>query len=170
MSYGAMSLHEFSDRFATQDSCLDVLIRRRWPNGWTCPHCSGTQCYRLRSRRALQCAKRSCRAQVSVTTGTIFEQIKIPLPKVFLAMYLMSTAQHVTAKTVASQLAVAYNTAFDLLRKLRTARTDHAQAAALDDVLQVADQPHAESQRTMPTQQPNAVAERNLVHLRAGTA
>ena len=137
MSYQAMSLFEFAHRFSTHTACVDAIIARRWPSGWKCPNCDGMAHYRLRTRRALQCARRSCRAQVSVTRGTVFGQLKIPLPKVFLAIYLMTDKQGISAMCLSKHLAVAYNTAFDLLRKLRRAMADRDAGYTLAGVVQV---------------------------------
>jgi hypothetical protein len=72
-----------------------------------------------------------------VTRGTVFEQMKIPLPKVFLAIYLMTDKQGISAMALSKHLDVAYNTAFDLLHKLRLAMADRDRHYTLDGVLQV---------------------------------
>jgi transposase-like protein len=85
----------------------------------------------------LQCANPDCRAQVSVTRGTIFEQLKTPLPKVFLAIYLMTDKQGISALALSKHIKVAYNTAFDLLHKLRRAMGDRDLGYDLSGVVQV---------------------------------
>lgn len=137
MPYQAMSMIEFTTRFATQEACIAEIIAKRWPDGWTCPKCGGKRGSLLRTRRAIQCLERSCRSQHSVTRGTVFEQLKIPLPKVFLAIYLMIDKQGISAMSLAKHLDVAYNTAFDLLHKLRLAMSDRDQNYGLSGVLQV---------------------------------
>jgi transposase-like protein len=72
-----------------------------------------------------------------VTKGTVFEQLKTPLPKVFLAIYLMTDKQGVSAMALSKHLGVAYNTAFDLLHKLRQAMADRDRHYTLGGVLQV---------------------------------
>ncbi len=76
MPYQSLTLHEFASRFATQEACFQAIIQRRWPSGWKCSHCGGARHHRLRTRRALQCANRSCRRQMSITAGTIFERMR----------------------------------------------------------------------------------------------
>lgn len=137
MSYQAMSLPEFASRFSTQDACVSAIIERRWPQGWTCRKCGGNRSCRLHSRRSIQCLDRSCGAQTSVTSGTVFEHLKIPLPKVFLAVYLMTDKQGISAMALSKHLDVAYNTAFDLLHKLRQAMSDRDRHYTLDGILQV---------------------------------
>jgi transposase-like protein len=132
-----MTLHDFATRFSTQEACISAIIARRWPDGWSCPACKGTRHYRLRSRRVLQCANPACRTQTSVTRGTVFEQLKLPLPKVFLAIYLMTDKQGISAMALGKHIGVAYTTAFDLLHKLRHAMALRDQTYTLRGVIQV---------------------------------
>lgn len=104
MAYQPMSLYDFVRRFGTTNARIDAIIERRWPQGWSCPKCGGTRSYRLQSRRALQCADPACCAQISVTNGTVFEQLKIPLPKVFLGIYLMTDKQGISAMALSKHL------------------------------------------------------------------
>lgn len=137
MLYQAMSLHDFASRFSTKEACLSAIIARRWPSGWSCPKCGGTRYWQLHSRRVLQCSSSTCRAQVSITRGTIFEQMKLPLPKAFLAIYLMTDKQGISALALRKHLGVAYNTAFYLLHKLRLAMCHRDKEYTLAGVLQV---------------------------------
>lgn len=51
-----------------------------------------------------------------VEREAFIERMKIPLPKVFLPIYLMTDKQGISAMALSKYLDVAYNTAFDLLR------------------------------------------------------
>jgi transposase-like protein len=137
MIYKALSLLDFTSQFSTQDACITAIIERRWPSGWNCAKCGGNHGTLLKTRRAMQCLNRDCRAQSSVTAGTVFEALKIPLPKVFAAMYLMTDKQGISAMSLAKHLEVAYNTAFDLLHKLRLAMENHDAKYSLKGILQV---------------------------------
>ena len=132
-----MSLPEFAAAFSTQEACVSAIIERRWPQGWSCRKCGGIRYCRLRTRRAVQCLDRTCRAQSSVTKGTIFEQLKIPLPKVFLAIYLMTDKQGISAMALSKHVDVAYHTAFDLQHRLRLAMAERDHRYRLSGVLQV---------------------------------
>ncbi len=137
MPYQSLTLPEFAAKFATSEACLDAIIVRRWPLGWKCPACGGDQWHRLRTRRVLQCAMRNCRRQSSITAGTIFEHAKLPLPKVFLAIYLMTDKQGISAMSLSKHLGCHYDTAYRLLRLLRSAMADHDRPYALTGVVQV---------------------------------
>jgi len=137
MSYQPMSLHDFVQKFATPVSCQEAIIARRWPSGWKCPACGSERHYHLRTRRVLQCAASGCRKQCSITRGTVFEQLKMPLPKIFLGLYLMTDKQGISALSLSKHLDVAYDTAFALLHKLRRAMADHDLVYALSGTIQV---------------------------------
>lgn len=137
MPYESLTLPAFAARFATADACLEAIIQRRWPQGWKCPHCGGLPYHRLRTRRVLQCANRDCRRQVSITAGSVFEHAKLPLPKVFLTVYLMTDKQGISAMALSKHLGCHYDTAYRLLRLLRQAMADHDRPYALAGIVQV---------------------------------
>ena len=122
-NYQALSLSDFISRYATQDACLRELERRRWPDGFICPHCDGRGGFPLGGRRGFEC--RACRRQTSITAGTILASSKLALPKLFLSMYLISTnKQGISAKSLSKHLAVSEVTAWHLLHKFRSAMKD----------------------------------------------
>lgn len=149
MPYEPMTLQEFTSSFATQEACLDALIKRRWPNGWTCRKCGGTRSCRLQTRRSLQCLNPACRAQNSITQGTLFAHLKIPMPKVFLAIYLMTNKQGISAMSLSKHLGVAYDTAHNLLLKLRHGMFQRDRAYSLGGILQV-DEAYVGGRRDRP--------------------
>lgn len=137
MPYQSLTLPDFAAKFATVDSCLEAIVQRRWPDGWKCSHCGGVRYHRLRTRRALQCATRSCRRQTSITARTIFEQAKLTLPKIFLAIYLMTDKQGISAMALRKHLGCHYDTAHRLLMLLRGAMADRDQSYVLQGVVQM---------------------------------
>jgi transposase-like protein len=121
--YQAMSLQSFTEKYGTQEACLTALEQRRWPDGFVCPHCGGQGGYRLELRRGFEC--RACHKQTSATTGTMLANAKMPMPKLFVAMYLISTnKQGMSATSLAQHLSVSEVTAWHLLHKLRSAMMD----------------------------------------------
>jgi hypothetical protein len=119
MSYGSLTLPEFAAHFATTVACLDTIVQRRWPQGWKCPHCEGQSHHRLCTRRVLPCANQNGRRQSSITVGTIFEHAKLPLPKVFLAISLITDKQGVSAMALSKHLGCHDDTAYRLPRRHR---------------------------------------------------
>lgn len=137
--YRSTTLQGFIATHATEEQCLSALISKRWPQGWSCPHCGGTKHYRLKTRRVLQCARRGCRKQTSVTAGTLFDGLKLPLPKIFAAIALMSDKQGISAEALRKAIGCAYDTAFTLLHRLRRAMAERDQRYLLMGELEVDD-------------------------------
>lgn len=110
---------DFVARFGSEEACIVHLAALRWPEGYVCPNCSGREAWRLPSRpRIHECT--TCHHQESVTSGTIFHRTRTPLPKWFLAAYLMGCDKRgVSAKFLQRELGVAYQTAWTMAHKLR---------------------------------------------------
>lgn len=135
--YQTLSLTEFMRLYATEAACQDALISHRWPSGFQCPHCGHGACSRLRTRRAVQCRQRSCRKQISLTAGTTFEHLKLPLATIFTALYLMTDKQGISAMALMKHLRIAYATAFNLLHRLRAAMAERDLCYRLRGTIQV---------------------------------
>jgi len=114
------TLRELESRFATEQACREYLARLRWPQGFTCPACRGTEAWST-GRWLWMCA--TCGHQVSVTAGTIFQDTRTPLTLWFRAIWWV-----VSQKNGASALGLqrilglgSYRTAWTWLHKLRRA-------------------------------------------------
>lgn len=114
------SLLELERRFSTEGDCREYMFRLRWPEGFVCPRCQGRENWK--TQRGLYLC-RSCRRQVSVTAGAIFQDSRLPLPLWFRAMWYVTSQ-----KNGASALALkrilglgSYQTAWLWLHKLRRA-------------------------------------------------
>jgi transposase-like protein len=133
--YNPLSLQTFILKYSTQEACLASLEQRRWPKGFVCPHCDGRGGYRLGLRRGYEC--RVCHKQSSVTTGTVLANAKLPLPKLFLAIYLISTnKQGMSSKSLAKHLSVSEVTSWHLLHKLRVAMMDRDTAYQIGGLIE----------------------------------
>jgi transposase-like protein len=114
-----LSMPEFFDIYGTEEQCEALVRGWRWPEGFMCPRCQGSwhSEFRRQGRVYFQCG--ACRYQCSLVSGTIFESSKLPLPKWFLAMHLMTQAKNnVSALELKRHLGVSYPTAWLLKHKL----------------------------------------------------
>jgi len=90
---------EFMAQFGDERQCIEYLAALRWPDGYVCSKCGGWEAWRLKSRpRVYQCM--GCAHQESVTSGTIFHRTRTPLPKWFLAAYLMGRDKRVPSQSL----------------------------------------------------------------------
>lgn len=106
--------------FPTEKACYEYLYLVKWPDGFICPHCSHTACWKIRNFK-LKCKK--CGRHISVTAGTVFQDLHKPLRIIFQAMwYIVCQKQGVSALGLKSILGLgSYRTAWSWLHKLRTA-------------------------------------------------
>lgn len=114
------SLEEVRRAFSTQRKCEAYLKRLRWPNGVTCPRCGAKHPLWMPKYRRWHC--RNCRYQFSVISGTIFHRSKVPLPKWFIAIWLMChSPKGISAKQLERELGVHYETAWYMAKRIRQA-------------------------------------------------
>ncbi len=111
---------DFQDMFPTDEACYEYLRLVRWPDGFVCPNCESTESWRMK-QFILRC--KHCRRKISVTAGTIFQDLRKPLRLQFQAMwYIVCQKQGVSALGLKSILGLgSYQTAWVWLHKLRTA-------------------------------------------------
>lgn len=111
---------ELEQRFSTDEACRKYLCKLRWPDGFRCPRCGGSDAWEA-SRGRLVC--RSCRHQASVTAGTIFQGTHKPLTIWFRGIWhVVSQKNGASAVNVQQTLGLgSYFTAWTWLNKLRRA-------------------------------------------------
>lgn len=111
---------ELEQRFATDQLCREYLYQLRWPKGFHCPRCAGSDAWDA-SRGRFVC--RSCRHQTSVTAGTIFQGTQKPLTIWFRGIWhVVSQKNGASAVNIQETLGLgSYVTAWTWLHKLRRA-------------------------------------------------
>jgi transposase-like protein len=114
------TLMELEKRFSDEAACRAYLVALRWPEGFVCPVCGGSQGLVIR-RHLWRC--RACRRETSVTAGTIFQDSKLPLTLWFRAIWHVTSQKNgVSALGLQRVLGLgSYETAWAMLHKLRRA-------------------------------------------------
>jgi transposase-like protein len=115
-----MTILDFEQRFRTEEACREHLANLRWPDGFKCPLCGNSKAWKAR-RGLLHCGK--CRADISVTAGTIFHRSRIPLRAWFRAAWWITNQKSgISALGLQRLLGLgSYRTAWVCLHKLRQA-------------------------------------------------
>jgi transposase len=115
----APTLRQFQDRFPTEESCLDHLMRVRYGDRHDCAKCGkSAHFYRVKARRSYACEY--CGAQVYPTAGTPFDRTRTSLRDWFYVMFLFTTTRNgVAAKRVERELGVTYKTAWRMCHEIR---------------------------------------------------
>jgi transposase-like protein len=123
----ALSFSQFIKRFPTEEACANYLYQVKWPNGFVCPVCGCRHCYPVSHYGRYQCA--NCRHQTSLTANTVMHRSHVPLKKWFWAIYLVACDKRgISALALMGKIEVCYETAWNMLRRIRAAmemRDDH---------------------------------------------
>lgn len=119
MSTKAPTLRQFQDRFPTEDSCLEHLMRVRFGDRHDCEKCGrNAHFYRAKARRSYACEY--CGHQAYPTAGTPFDRTRTSLRDWFYVMFLFTTTRNgVAAKRVERELGVTYKTAWRMCHEIR---------------------------------------------------
>lgn len=117
------SLSSLNVDFDTDAECRQALEELRWPDGVECLRCHSKSISRLTTRKQYDC--NACRYRFSVTTGTIFNDSHLALPKWFLAVFLMCESKKgISANQLRRTLGVAQKTAWYLNHRIRKAMSE----------------------------------------------
>ena len=104
---------------------FEAFKRVRWAETGgqpVCPKCGCTEAYEITTRQIWKCRDKDCRAQYSVTSGTIFASRKLSLRDYLACIALfVNGAKGVSALQISRDLNVNYKVAFVLCHKLREA-------------------------------------------------
>jgi transposase-like protein len=119
-----MNLMKLMLRFHKDEQCRAYIEHVRWPDGVKCPRCGSDKISRAYARNQYECNVESCGYHFSVTSGTIFHDSHLPLPKWFAAIYLMiESRKGISANQMKRTLEVSYKTAWFLCHRIRAAMT-----------------------------------------------
>jgi len=119
MSTKSPTLRQFQDRFPTEESCLDHLMRTRFGVRHDCQGCGReANYYRVKARRSYACEH--CGFQVYPTASTPFDRTRTPLRDWFFVMFQFCASRNgIAAKEVERQLGVTYKTAWRMCHLIR---------------------------------------------------
>ena len=105
---------------------LALLKQARWGNAVemndvVCPHCQiRHHAYFISTRKQWQC--KHCQYRFSIKSGTIFQNTKLSLKQILIAVYYFSiNSKGISALSLSHHLGVQYKTSWALLHKLREA-------------------------------------------------
>lgn len=112
----------------SDEEALKVFRECRWENGEpVCPKCGSVTIYTCKSRPIFKC--KDCKAQFSVTSGTLFADRKLSHRDYLAAICLfINGAKGVSMLQMGRDLGVSYKTIFVLCHKLREAMASNQSA------------------------------------------
>lgn len=114
------TLQEAIQYFSDQQTCLDLVVQLRWPDGPVCPRCASKEYRFIKTRSLWEC--KGCKKQYSVKVGTIFEDSPIKLDKWLCALWMLVNCKNgISSYEVGRSLGVTQKTAWFMLHRLRLA-------------------------------------------------
>src|SRR6266496_4330206 len=115
------NLLEAQAYFHSEEICREHLERICWDGKPVCPYCGIDKTpYKLKDGKRYRCSDKDCRADFSVTIGTIFENSKITLQKWFLAIYIASAHKKgISSLQLSRDIGVTQKTSWFLLHRIR---------------------------------------------------
>ena len=133
-----LSEPEFERQYGSEEQCRAAVIASRWPGGFKCPECDGSQYSMVKTRDLFQCS--TCRRQTSPIAGTIFASTKLPLRTWFRALYHMTqTKQGISSIELGRRLGVRQNTAWTIRHKLKQVMMERDAAKPLNGRVEMDD-------------------------------
>lgn len=80
-----LDIDVFTEKFGTEEQCLEYLAVQKWREGFVCRHCGHTNYCKGKKPHSRRCTK--CKREESPTSHTIFHGCKIPLTDAFRMAY-----------------------------------------------------------------------------------
>lgn len=113
------SLNELLNHFYDERVCRDYLVQQRWNGKPVCVHCGHDEkVWTIDGGKRFKCP--ACNKKFSVTVGTVFEHIRIPLNKAFAAVYLATAHKKgISSCQLARDLGITQKSAWFALHRIR---------------------------------------------------
>lgn len=119
------SLKQVIHYFKDEATCKAYLAKQRWGDTPSCPHCGNVGAYV--TNRGFKCKAKECAKKFSVTSGTIFENTKIPLSDWFAAIYLATAHKKgISSLQLSRDLNITQKSAWFILHRVREMLTENA--------------------------------------------
>lgn len=87
--FDSINVIDFTNRFNSEEICLQYLADIKWKNGYKCCRCGHDNYCKGKSIYSRRCTR--CKYDESVTRGTLFEKIKFSIVKAFHILFAVST-------------------------------------------------------------------------------
>ena len=132
-----MDIFSFGVHFTDESSCRLHFKEQRDKQGVVCHRCKGKDHYWLKNKWSYQC--KSCKARISLRSGTIMESSKLSFMTWYKTIFLMSTTKKgFSSKEIQRQLGLKrYEPVWAMVHKLRKAMGDRDDRYTLEGMLEM---------------------------------
>lgn len=115
-----ISLYQFFQRFPDEAAARAYFEQNRWAGEVSCPHCGSLSVAPVKSMKPMPYRCRDCRQHLSVRTGTVLAESRLPLHKWLMAIYMMTTARKgIPSTQMARELGITQKSAWFLAQRIR---------------------------------------------------
>lgn len=131
-----MDVFSFRAYFTDEKSCMLHYKEQRDKVGIVCRRCGGTTHYWLIQKWSYQC--KSCKTRISLRSGTIMENSKLPFMIWYKVIMLLSVTKKLfSIKEVQRQVGMRrYESVSTVVYKLRKALAGHNERSSLDKTIE----------------------------------
>src|SRR5260221_2515176 len=114
-----ITLKDFQTMFPDDDTCLDYMRYKKYPERIDCPKCGKNSLFHKdNGRKSYSCG--NCGFNISPTANTVFHKSPTPLTIWFYVIYLMAqTHGGISAKQIQRETGVTYKTAWRMCKGVR---------------------------------------------------
>jgi transposase-like protein len=144
-----MNLIDITKKFQTDAECFEFLESQRWPDGVVrCVTCGNDRISRItrktsattknKKAQIYQCLEKTCKQQFSSTSGTVFNDTRLPILTWFMAAEMvMSAKKGMSAVQVQRHLGIkSYQTAWHMVHRIREGM-DQKDASPMTGVVEI---------------------------------
>jgi len=108
---------DFERSFSSEDSCLQYLAEKKWPDGFICRKCGHTNYCKGKSPYSRRCTR--CKKEESATANTIFHRCHIPIPEAFRIVYMVCHNPAISTYALAREIELRQMTCWKLKKRLK---------------------------------------------------
>lgn len=132
-----MKILEFFSKYPDEKSCKSAFKKCREKEGVICKKCRGTEHYWLKKKELYECKK--CHFRMSLKSGTVMENSKLPFQYWFIAMHLMTaTKKSISALEVQDQIGHKYyEPIWAMMHKLRRVLSERDNSYQLEGEIEL---------------------------------
>ena len=125
-----LSTFEFFAKFPDEEAARKFFEVKRWNGEAICGHCGSVNVVECKDHKPMPYRCKDCRKHLSVRTGTVLAESRLPLQKWLLAIFMLTSARKGIPNTqMARELGVTQKTAWFLAQRIRETwlkdRDDH---------------------------------------------
>jgi len=119
-----MNLLDIANEFGTHDKCVEKLEAIRFAKGVYCPYCGSysTTTHHDPSRTTKRWQCKDCHKSFTVLTKTMFHHTRLPLPKWFMAIFLIANSKKsISSRQLSRDIGVTVKTGYRISVQIRKA-------------------------------------------------